>query len=115
MTENDRICRAVAVNLAIQAISVSKGSKNMFITKDLFDDFVQYSQKASSIAVDFVSFGIPIAKIKVVPGTCGMFNNVKFHIIQGTNEIYAAATMPFDKLIEDVRRMERKNDTGKNF
>lgn len=106
MTENDRICRAVAINLAIQAVSVSKGSKNMFITKDLFDDFVQYSQKASSIAVDFMSFGIPISKIRVVPGTCGMFNNVKFHIIQGINEIYAGAEIPFDKILEDVKKVE---------
>lgn len=107
-----QILKAEAVHFMLIEAEKEKnvGGNVVFITADLFENFIKnihYSQKIKSL---IACFGVDINNVPIKVGLSGMLNKIEFQIISGTNKMYGGTKLPLDVVIQALEKFEDKEE-----
>lgn len=110
MPSKEQILKAEAVHFLLRRLDeeFDDESKVVFITIDLFKNFVtniHYSKHIKSIMLSNMQ---DLSKHKFEIGDCGLINTIEFHIIAGNDTMYAGTNLCVERYVEAIVQIEEE-------
>lgn len=112
--ESEKINRAEAVHFILKYIDEEKTllseDRVIFISADLFEDFIKYLPKSKNFRTKIMSVFKPVNELNIEAGQHAVLNNLEIHIIDGKDKIYGGADLQIEKVLDAVKRFNEKKE-----